>query len=254
MKTALALAVAIAVPGAAAADKTLERTLDATADAKVFVDSFKGKIEVRTADIAEVRVTARVWVEEGGDPESVEHVHLRTNDGGRRVRVEIEYDEVALDSSSSWFGWQKHVRPMVDLSIVMPEGGRLVLETHKAELDIEAPSGSVEIDTHKGHGTIRNVRSELDLDTHKGDYEVEVIELDTIDISTHKGEITVRVHGARDFEVIGRTHKGDLRFSGRDIPVRRDGKSSTVSYSSGSGGGFIEVQTHKGDIHIDFVD
>lgn len=253
----LACLLVISLPVAVfAAERVVEETFEVAPDARLVVESHKGKIKIRTANVSEIRMTARIYPDDGPD-EDVDLVSIDTSSGSGYVRIKVDYDRVQRERSGGLFeGWAGTSLPLVDFDIVMPDSGRLDLETHKGELDVEAPSGEVKVESHKGEGRIANVRGDFELSTHKGEFDVEIAEMGDVQVETHKGTVDLQVRGAADFSVRGQSHKGSISFEGFDIPIERDRHHDDglwISHTEGSGRNRIELETHKGDIRVEFV-
>jgi hypothetical protein len=179
----------------------------------------------------------------------VQAVEIKTRASSDLVDIEVECDRASFGNS---FLGESFSLPYVDFEILVPEDAELDLSSHKSRFDINVPSGRIVLQSHKGTGTIRGVRNDLDLETHKGKFDVQVETLHDLQIQTHKGDIDVAIRNAHDFSVRGASHKGRLEFSGIDVPVRREGRSSLVSHRIGSGRQKIDLSTHKGTIHLTF--
>jgi hypothetical protein len=254
------IALGIILPVAAFAaggERLVEESFEVAAGTELFLESHKGEVRIRTADVSTIQMTARIHTDEGSDEgsdEGLELVSIETSSGKGYVKISVDYDQLQKEHRSGLFQSEDYSMPLVDFDIVMPDSGRLKLESHKSELKVEAPSGEVRIDTHKGEGHITNVRSDFTLSTHKGDFKVEIEEMGDIDIETHKGNVNLRIHGATDFSIRGESHKGDFSFDGYDIPIeRKDDGEKWISHKVGSSEHRINLETHKGDISIAFV-
>lgn len=237
------------------AERVVEKTFQVAPDARLTVEFHKGKIQIRTADVSEIRMTAKIYPDEGPD-EDLDLVEIDTSSGNDYVRIKVDYDQVQKERSRGLFdGWDGTSLPLVDFDIVMPDSGRLDIETHKGRLDVEAPSGEVTVESHKGEGQIRNVRGDFELETHKGDFDVEIAEMKDVQVETHKGTVDLQIRGATDFSVRGQSHDGRITFDGYDIPIERDRHHDGlwIDYTEGRGGNRIELDTHKGDIRLSFV-
>ena len=240
---------------ALATGRVEEKTFEVSGDVRLSLECHKGKVHIRTGDVSAVTMKARVYLsDEGADPASMDYLKIVTRSGEDYVSIDVEYDRSAWDTAVSGLVGNKNIMPAVDFDIVMPDGGSLDIESHKASLDVEAPSGRVKIETHKGNGEIRKVRNEMELETHKGTFRVEILELGGLEIETHKGDVTFDIHNATDFTVRGETRKGNFSFKGYDIPVESvDRREHRVSHSVGNGQNRIDMESHKGDITLNFI-
>lgn len=217
------------------------------------LNSHKGFIKVGHADVREITVKATYYFQDASDdPALLEYLSFKTRATADTVNIDVEF-EPPKQTGSGW--WSDGVNfPYVEFDILLPSSASLELDTHKSEIDVDAPSGEVEIESHKGTGIIRGVRNNLEIESHKGQFTVEVDELHDIEIETHKGDITVNVRNASHFTMVGTSNKGDFSFSGRNIPVTIEDRSSYVNYSEGHGGNKIDLETHKGRITLNFKD
>jgi hypothetical protein len=236
-------------------ERTFEKEFQVGAGAELSLDCHKGTIRIRTHSASVIAIKARIYPDEGKNPELVDLVEIKTRASSGHVSVDVDYEQTEK-AFNGLIGDQRTL-PMVDFDIAIPDDAALDLSSHKAEFDVVTGSGKVEIESHKGSGTIKGVRNELDLETHKGDFKVEVEQLADLSVETHKGDVEVIIYGARDFSVRGESHDGELRFDGRDIRVEKDEEhhhGASVSYREGDGRNRIEISTHKGTVELRFVD
>jgi hypothetical protein len=247
----LPLLLALSSVAAFGADRFWEEEFPVTAGARLELESFKGKITLRTDEGSTVRVQARIYADQGTRPELVDFMKIEAQARASYVELSAEFDQgEAEDAELLGKSWSQ---PAVDWDITLPDHMRLELESHKSELDLRVPSGSIEIESHKGEGAIRGVRGPFELETHKGEFEVVILELDNVEVETHKGNIELEIHGARDFELSGESHKGDLIFEGREVRVEDDDGETFVEHREGDGSRSIELETHEGKIRVRFV-
>lgn len=237
---------------ASGADRFYEEEFPVTARARLELESFKGKITLRSDEGTTVRVKARIYADEGTRPELVDFMEIEAHARESFVELSSEFDQGEAEEAEllgrSWS------QPSVDWEITLPDDMSIELESHKAEFDLQVPAGAIEIESHKGHGTVRGVRGRFELETHKGEFEVEIQELDQVEVETHKGRIELEVHGARDFTVSGESYKGELAFEGRDIRVEKEDGETFVDHREGNGSRRIELETHEGKIRVRFLD
>ena len=235
-----------------AAERSFEKVFDVEPQSSFSLDNHKGHIQVRTDNVAVIQVNARIYFEEEGADESLlDHVNIRTRSSGNSVSVDVDYDDDhrnfsgLLGKNQSW--------PAVDFDIVLPDDANLRIESHKGSFDVVAPAGRVAIESHKGHGILSNIRSDFKLSTHKGEFKVEILKLADLSVETHKGDVTVSIHDAVNFRIRAETHKGNFSFTGREIPMKWNDGRPWVSYSAGDGSNFIDLETHKGRIALEFL-
>ena len=233
-------------------ERFVENSFNVNDGVELVLDNHKGEIHIATAQVSTIEVKARIYTP-AENRDSLDFVDVRMSQSGNRVRVSVDYDNKGLKGAMDGVLGKHNELPAVDFHVVMPDNGSLKLESHKATIDIDAPSGTVDLESHKGTGRIRNVRSDLRLETHKGKFDVEILNLGDVNVETHKGDVTLKISGAQDFDVRGESHKGHFVFEGYDIPVERKDGEIRVNYSQGSGTHRIDLETHKGEIRLEFL-
>ncbi|MCP4901913.1 MAG: DUF4097 family beta strand repeat protein [bacterium] len=251
MRRALTLILVLISATVFANERTFEQSFDVTADAEFSLDCHKGTIRVRTHQAPVIQVRARIYPDQGHDPELVDMVRIEPRSGSDYVAIEVEYERPEERFGGLLGG--SATLPLIDFEILVPDDAALKLSSHKCEFDVEAGTGLVEIDSHKGKGTIRDVRNELELQTHAGRFEVEVTQLADLSVETHKGKIALEIHGAYDFSIRGDTHGGDFRVDGRDVQIKKERHGHSIDYREGSGHNRIRLSTHAGSIGLRFV-
>lgn len=252
-KLGLGLLLAMAMLVTAAEEKRhWDSVFVVNPDATFELDFHKGTLKLTHAAVNEITVKATYYFVDGdeGKPEYLDYLSFKTRSSADLVSIDVEYDQPSSISSGWWSNSPGY--PFVEMEVIVPSGASIEIESHKGELDIEAPSGEVEIESHKGVGKIRNVRNNLEIESHKGRFDVEVTDLNDIEVETHKGDIYINVYDAANYTVVGSSHKGDLKFRGRDIRVTEEDNDIYVNHVEGSGTHKIELETHKGSITIDF--
>lgn len=249
-KTQLLLACLTAFSlGANAAQRVDEQIFEVDADARLDLNIHRADVRIRTADVDTIQITATISHD---DEDALDLLEIDMSGTAKRVRVKMNYDQY-----DGWrWGWNDWsgapYYPDVDLDIVIPETISLDIQDHRSTMEITAPSGEIRIDSHRGRGDITGIRSDFALDTHRGNFELEVASLRDLDIKTHRGDVDVEILEGDDFDLRGESHRGRLIFRGMDIEVERDRHESRVSHRSGNGEYRIDLDTHRGDIRLDF--
>lgn len=244
----LLLLAAVAAASAFGQERTYQKEFPVNAGARFSLDSYKGTITIRTDTGKTIRAYARIRPDEGTDPELLDYVKIREHASLNSVSLEVDNDTSGF---RRLFG-RSVTMPLVDWDITLPDDVDLNLETYKSEVDLDVPAGRVEIDSYKGTGSIRKVRNHFKLDTYKGNFKVDVDNLGDLDAETYKGEITLSIYGARDFGLRATTHKGELRFHGRQIPLEKRGRETEADYTTGNGRNRINLETYKGTFIVEF--
>jgi hypothetical protein len=247
----LPLVLALACLAASGAERFYEQEFPVGAGARLELESFKGKITLRTDEGSTVRVSARIYSDEGTRPELVDFMEIEAHARESYVELSAEFDQGEAEEAEllgrSWS------QPSVDWEIVLPDDMSVELESHKSEFDLQVPAGSIEVESHKGEGSIRGVRGRFEIETHKGEFDVEVQALSHVEVETHKGRVELTVHGAADLAVSAESHRGRLEFEGRDIVVEEEDGEKFVDYREGDGSRTMELETHEGTIRVRFL-
>jgi len=245
---------------AMAAERQWEASIDVNEDVLFSVSNHKGLVKIEVGNSNKVIIDAKVYMPDSADyteaeaQKVIDSVDFDLQESKRSVRLDIDLD-TNFGEISKLFSRKNQTHPMVDLVITVPARASLDVETHKGTLEVDAPSGPIKVETHKGTGYVHGVQDDLKIETHKGTLDVTIDQLADLSIETHKGDVKVSVSGAENFRIDGDTHKGSLRFSGYDIPVKADEDDkhgSYVKYKQGTGENRIKLQTHKGSIRISF--
>lgn len=231
------------------------RSFQVNDNATLRLDFHKGELKIKPVAGSSIEVNYRIRYE-GDDlePELLakvkEAVDVQIKASASTVDVEVDYDKVndLMDGLKRW----NRSMPFVDFDIYVPEQANLDIESHKGTMDIQAPAGEIEIESHKGTANVRNVRGKLEIESHKGTFQVEVTRLGDIEIETHKGNITVDIYDATDFTIEGESHRGNLTVTGRQAKKMTEDRHTQLSYAEGSERHQISVETHKGDVSLNF--
>jgi len=244
----------------AADERTWDKSVEVDSAVHFYLESHKGEVRITAGEEETLTISARIYMKNGREKldqeqldQLLEAVEMKFSQRSQSVSLKVDFNRETLDNLFAGLLGKNQENPTVDLDIALPSQASLTLETHKGEIDIDAPGGEVKIQTHKGNANIRNVRADFSLETHKGNIQVEIQQLGSLDIESHKGNVELTIHDAHDFQITGESSKGSLKFSGMDIPVKRKKKGSAVAYSHGNGENRIDLETHKGNITIDFV-
>jgi hypothetical protein len=232
--------IAFAVVGAFGQERTYQKEFAVDPGARFSLDSYKGKIVIRTEKVPVIRVKAHIY----GSQSSVDNYGIVEHATRNMVTLEGKY--------SNQSGFISGNMPAADWDITLPGTVDLVLKTYKSEVDVNVPSGKVVIESYKGTGMIRGVSNNFKLDTYKGSFNIEVSNLADMDIDTYKGDITLVIFAPQDFSIRGSSYKGEYNFKGIAVPVERKSHSTDVFFTRGSGRNRIDLSTYKGIYNVDF--
>jgi hypothetical protein len=173
--------------------REVKKTVPLPPEGVVYVEAFKGTIDVKTWDRAEVDILAQI--EAAGlsseEREAVALVEVRINARANAVDIRSDYDRVN-DLRSFWNDdWNGGIElPFVHYTITMPRTARLDVKDFKSEINVASLRSAVHIESYKGPITVADLKGNLRIDTHKG--RVRVTGLDgALDLNTHKSEVEV---------------------------------------------------------------
>jgi DUF4097 and DUF4098 domain-containing protein YvlB len=168
------LAILIAV-GTAWAAQPVSESLPLAPGGEVDVEVLSGAVTIETWDKNVVEVTGTL-----GD--GVERMDFEGDEDG--VSIEVEYDE-------DYHGKQQ---VDTDLTIRLPAGAALSVETVSASISVAGVSGELDLETVSGNIDIASKPSALDVETVSGNIHVESAPPES-DISSVSGLIEIRASG-----------------------------------------------------------
>jgi hypothetical protein len=236
-RLAFALAAAVlAAPSFAATP--INQTRPLAADGRVSISNVSGRIEVRTWDKPEVRIT-------GSLGKGVEKLLIEGD--SRSLTIEVKYPE----GRGGW-GWgdSHRVEPTV-LEVMLPR---------RAEVEVEAVSANVDVDGVRGRRLeVDNVSGDVDVTgSAPGEAAFENVSgdldlwLDTDELSIESVSGDVNAHGAITGEVTMESVSGQLELAARRV---RRLKVSTVSGDADLrlglvAGGRIDAESLSGNVSL----
>lgn len=235
--TIVAVAMLLAAT-AAIADTKVDKKVECAADGVVSISNVAGKVEVEAWDRKEVHVTGTL-----GD--KVKELHVEAEDGD--VDIEVE-----LPRRMSGRGGD------AELTIRVPKGATLEIETVSAPIRVEGVRGPMELESVSGTIDVKADAKRLDVATVSGGIDVsgkiESVEAESVsgaislretsgraDVATTSGRIEI-VGG--DFETVScASVSGGIVFDGRPVG---DGEFEFENFS-----GSIELSLPE-DVSADF--
>ena len=219
----LACGVALLVPLRLSATivRPVEKTFTVQPGGSLTATTMGGNITVKTAEIAEVRVTARQKIRTNDESEAdtlLQKLELRMEQSGNAVTLEAKYPQ----QTGGWFSRGTPVT--VDFIVLVPRQFNLELRTSGGDISTESLQGSVKARTSGGDLVFASIAGEIDAQTSGGD------------IKLQEG-----------------TAKTKLSTSGGDIYIERAGGPTEVSTSGGdihirAAVALVRATTSGGDI------
>ncbi len=223
-RTLVAALVLLITAAASAPAQTVERSFPLAADGTVFVDAYKGTIEVTTWERDEVQVSARIVADENRDLVALTEV---TFDAERnRLRIKSDYSRAKQSKSVLGVQWGSVSLPFVHYTIKMPRTARLNIDDYKSEIRVSDLRADLLIDTYRSPIQVRNVRGDINIDTYRESINlsnvVGQVKIDgyrpTIRVDGLKGAIQVDVYRG-DIEVAFDAFEGDSRIESQRADV-----------------------------------
>ena len=226
--TVVAMAFLMAV-GTAWAAQPVSETFPVGPGAEVDIDVLSGTVTILAGSAGVVEVTGTL-----GD--GVESLEIDGDEDG--VYIEVEYDE------------HYHGKQQVDtdLTIRVPAGSILSVETVSASISVDGVSGELDLESVSGNVDVATMPAALDVETVSGNISVASAPADS-DLSSVNGKIEIQaVGGSIDVEnVSGKTiiHGG----------VIDDGDLESVSgnitcHASPGADGSLDIETMSGVITL----
>ena len=257
MKKHILVALVIAAAtGLALAQTPMQKSVPASANATVSIENVAGKVTVSGWDRNEVEVKAMLGKE-------VED--LKVTGTGDSISIEVELPE----------GSHSHHDDMdVDMTIRVPRGARLEVETVSASVDCSDLIGDLDLESVSGEVTLKGTPRSVELATVSGNAVVETTgELKSGKFESVSGSIDVRAdlnpNGRFEFETVSGSLKLHLprsvaaefkisTFSGNiknDIgpeaaSTSKHLPSKELNFSTGSGGARVSMESLSGSIEL----
>ena len=225
---AVMIAMLIAV-GAAWAAQSVSESLPIGPGGEVEIEVLSGKVTVEAWNQDMVEVTGTL-----GD--GVEGIEVEGDEDG--VRIEVEYDE-------HYHGKQDVA---TDLTIRMPAGASLSIETVSAAVSASGIDGEVDIETVSGNIEVASKPSGLDVETVSGNIMISSTPTES-DVSSVSGKIEIEAAGGSlDVENVS----GKILVNGGFLD---DADFSTVSgnisiHAALRGDGHLDAETMSGVITL----
>jgi len=248
----LALGALLASPAVLSAKitRTVDKTFTVQPGGNFKAATQGGDITIRTADISEVRVTAKQVIRASTEQEAdeiLEKLTLTLEQTGNDVLAEAKYEK---RRGGSWFGNWPPVN--VSFEVTVPKNFNLNLNTSGGDIEAASLQGNVrartsggnlkfdridgEIDAHTSGGDIilKEGTARAKLGTSGGDVEVDRAGGPT-EVSTSGGDITINSVA----QLLSATTSGGNVRATLTEPMKQDTVLSTS-------GGDVRVQVYKG--------
>jgi len=251
MRTTILLVGLVFASAGSAAERIVERSIEVNPDVRFSINSHRGSVDISTADIDTIELTAHI---EHDSQDVVDRVDIEVSSSRSTVDVDVDYDQPAFRLNFGLIGFNDYEYPEVRFTVVLPENASLAVDSHRSDLNLEAPAGRVDVTAHRGRGRISGIRNDLKIDSHRTDFDIEILELNDVDLDFHRGDVELDLFGASDYTIAGETHRGNIRFVGRDYRVDQSSRDVYVNAREGDGRNMINIDSHRGNTVINFHD
>lgn len=231
----LYMLVAMALAAPALAQTPIDETRRLAADGSVSIENLKGRVQVRTWDRPEVRIT-------GSLGEGVEKLEI---DGGTdTLSISVRYPESS--------GWRERDRTgPTELLVTVPATASVGVEAVSADIDVAGTRGmELDLESVSGDVLVRGSKSrQVRLESVSGDVDAEV---ETRDVAATSVSGNVRVAGRVGGRVDISAVSGDLVLSSGTVDrltvetVSGNAKLDTAL----AAGGRIDAESVSGDVDL----
>lgn len=231
---AAALGLALAASAASAASPIDDRR-PASANARVEIDNVRGRVDVRGWARAEVAVTGTLG----------EGAKFSLTGPPDRIVVRVETEA----GSFSWWGGSGP-REDTMLTVNVPRGAAIEVDTVSADVDVEGIAGAKELEaeTVSGDMRVRGDAERVELASVSGDLEVES-STRALSVETVSGDVDAkRISGRIDAESVS----GTITLAAEQVDdVNAATVSGDVELRTGAlGTGRIKVESMSGEVDL----
>ncbi len=233
--------------------RQIQKTVPLSPDGRLFVDTYKGSVEVETWDRSQAEIIVQIEAD-GWDRRSEEKVRdtrILIEDSPGSVRIKTDYRDVR--KGSSWFGWESGSLPLVHYRIKMPATASLKIKDYKSSLNVKNLNAPADLYTYKGTVELREVSGPVDLETYKGECRVAFARVRASSFETYKGTIALVIPEGQGFDVdakLGRRADLDSDFK-LESSGRRSSRSDYRYQETVQGGGpSLKLRSYKGTYRL----
>jgi DUF4097 and DUF4098 domain-containing protein YvlB len=285
-RAALVLTTILALPGWLAAQNTVDQRRPAAPDAAVSIENMAGAVTVSAWDRPEVQVKGTLAADAtlalSGPPKRI-RVEVEVEGNPMRAHSEIEVF-VPTGASVKIEGFQANIQvtgvtgaveaETVNGSITQSGAAREVnLQSVNGSVETQKPSGRVHVEAVNGTVTIRDASGELEASTVNGKllviggsfnraklegvsgnvrFEAALSRQATLDVETVSGAVDLFLPAAIGADFSVSTFSGEItnELGPAAVKTSRWTPEKELSFSSGTGGARISVQTLSGAVNL----
>jgi hypothetical protein len=225
---------------------------------RVYVDTYKGSIDVRSWDKSEIEVRALIE-SDGDDRRSRERVqdteiHIDLSSNSARIKTDYEKAKRHRGGFLGIFNVDSDNLPIVRYTISIPRSTSVVIKDYKSQTTIDDLQSDVDIDTYKGEVEVGRLSGSLNLNMYKGEARIEFANLKgRTRVETYKGEITVTLPRSQGFDLEAEVGKHASFRS--DVELERDRRGDRhsgydVRTSVNGGGPLLRLNSDHGTLRL----
>ena len=253
----LAISTLLTLPSQSQESREVHKSGPFGKDARLFVETYKGTLEITTWDKAEIDIVARIEAEGRGrrSREDVQNTEVRIELSANSARVKTDYDRVRHHNSFLGFlEFGSDELPMVHYKIKVPVRTSVEVKDYKSTTSITDIQSDVVIDSYKGNVDVSRLSGSVDVKTYKGKARVDVASLASRSrVETYKGEIDFSLPRGKGFDLDAEMGKG-ARFRS-DFELERDRsrdrrRGYDVRVAVNGGGPVVRLKCDKGTVRL----
>ena len=226
-------------------------------EGRLFVETYKGTLEIAAWDKAEIEIVARIEAERSGrrSRDDVQNTEVRIDLSMNSARIKTDYDRIRHhDSFLGFLELGSDELPLVHYKIKVPVKTSVEVKDYKSITSIDDIQSDVVIDSYKGEVDVSRLSGSVDVKTYKGKAKVDVANLaGRSRVETYKGEIDVRLPKGKGFDLDAEVGKGAHFRS--DFELDRDRsrdrrKGYDVRVAVNGGGPVVRLKCDKGTVRL----
>lgn len=226
-------------------------------DGSLFVDTYKGTLEITTWDKAEIDIVARIESERSGrrSRSDVEDTEVRIDLSTNSARVKTDYDRVRHHNSFLGFlEFGSDDLPLVHYRIKVPAKTSVEVKDYKSTTTITDIQSDVVIDSYKGELEVSGLSGSVDVKTYKGKARIEVASLaGRSRVETYKGKIDLTLPKGKGFDLdaeVGKSARftSDFELDRDRSRDRRRGYDARVAVNGG--GPVLRLKCDRGTVRL----
>jgi len=225
---------------------------------RVYVDTYKGSIEILPWDKPEIEIRAIIEADghDRSSRERVQDTEIRIDLSSSSARIKSDYESAKRSHRGflGLFSIDSDNLPFVHYTIRVPKATRISIKDYKSKTTIDDLQADVELDTYKGEVAIGRLLGSLDLKTYKGEAKVGFAGLaGRSRFETYRGEIEIALPKGKGFDLeadLGRhaNFSSDFeRVRDRENDRRRGSEMRT---SVNGGGPLLRIKSDRGTVRL----